>query len=233
MNETLLDLGALDPLFSRHLGDASARREWFTAMLRSAFVLTITDSYRSFGELGAAALDAVAATRGVDLGESERAELLGGLRSLPPHGEVPDALARLASTGLTVAALTNSTLEVAREQMASSGLDRHLDAVLSADTVRRLKPAPEPYLAATETLAVAPEDAWMVAAHDWDVLGAGAAGLQPAYVARPGQTFTPLDRLPAVRGADLDSVVNQILASVEGGNAGSSRRGHPRRRRAL
>ena len=29
VNETLLDLGALDPPFERAFGDAAARREWF------------------------------------------------------------------------------------------------------------------------------------------------------------------------------------------------------------
>ena len=214
VNETLLDLAALDPLFARHLGDATARREWFATMLRSAFVATITDAYRPFGELGAAALDAVAAGRGVDLDEPAKAEILGGLRRLPPHTEVPGALARLGGSGMTVAALTNSTLEVAREQMAWSGLDRHLDAVHSADAVRRLKPAPEPYLSALEALAVGPQEAWMVAAHDWDLQGAAAVGLRPAYVARPGQLFAPPDLLPAVNGPDLDAVVEQILAAA-------------------
>ena len=41
VNETLLDLRALDPVFERAFGDSSARREWFGQMLQSAFVATI------------------------------------------------------------------------------------------------------------------------------------------------------------------------------------------------
>ena len=34
VNETLLDLGALDPVFAAAFGDAVARREWFAESLR-------------------------------------------------------------------------------------------------------------------------------------------------------------------------------------------------------
>ena len=42
VNETLLDLTALDPEFERAFGTASARVQWFQAMLSSAFLATIT-----------------------------------------------------------------------------------------------------------------------------------------------------------------------------------------------
>jgi hypothetical protein len=42
VNETLLDLGALDPHFERVFGDAAVRREWFATMLQSALLLTVT-----------------------------------------------------------------------------------------------------------------------------------------------------------------------------------------------
>src|SRR5438093_1283871 len=42
VNETLLDLGALDPQFARVFGDPAVRREWFATMLQSALLLTVT-----------------------------------------------------------------------------------------------------------------------------------------------------------------------------------------------
>jgi len=56
VNETLLDLAALDPLFERVFGDAAVRGLWFNQMLQSAFVATMTDAYVTFGESAAAAL---------------------------------------------------------------------------------------------------------------------------------------------------------------------------------
>jgi len=45
VNETLLDLAALDAPFEQVFGDASVRRAWFAEVLRSAFVSVITDRY--------------------------------------------------------------------------------------------------------------------------------------------------------------------------------------------
>jgi 2-haloacid dehalogenase len=44
VNETLLDLAVLDPLFERAFGDASVRQSWFNQMLQSALVSNITDA---------------------------------------------------------------------------------------------------------------------------------------------------------------------------------------------
>jgi hypothetical protein len=72
VNETLLDLAGLDPHFERVLGDAGMRRAWFTQMLQSALVATITGAYRPFGEIGLAALAMTAEQAGVELRDPNR-----------------------------------------------------------------------------------------------------------------------------------------------------------------
>lgn len=61
VNETLLDLGALDPRFEEAFGDASARKEWFNQLLTSWLTATVTGVYHNFGELGLSALTMIAA----------------------------------------------------------------------------------------------------------------------------------------------------------------------------
>src|SRR6266487_4845157 len=95
VNETLLDLRALDAQFVRVFGDADVRQAWFTQMLHNAFVATITGPYRDFGQLGAAALEMVAARRGVTITHEEKHAILGEMRRLPPHPETQRALERL------------------------------------------------------------------------------------------------------------------------------------------
>src|ERR687893_916248 len=178
--ETLLDLAALDPLFERAFGDAAVRRAWFQQVLQSAFMATITGAYSDFGAVGAAALQMTAEREGVRLSEEDRQEILGGMRELPPHPEVPAALDLLRDAGLRLAALTNNTAEVAEAQLQNAGLSDRFEKILSADVVRRLKPAPEPYRAAAEALGVGTGEVRLVAAHAWDVAGApgprGGAG---------------------------------------------------------
>jgi 2-haloacid dehalogenase len=132
---------------------------------------------------------------------------------------VAGALRRLRDAGLRLAALTNSTEQVARAQLEYAGLIDLFELVLSADTVRRLKPAPEPYRMAAERLGVAVDQVRLIAAHAWDVAGAGRAGCATAFVARPGKVLDPLVERPEIVGADLAEVADAILA-VEGDGDG-------------
>ena len=211
VNETLLDLGALDPHFERVFGDAGARRAWFLQLLQSALVATVTGVYSTFGTIGAAALEMVAEREGVDLSEEDKQEILGGMRELPPHPEVAESLERLREAGLRMATLTNSTQQVAEAQMENSGLSGYFEQILSADAVKRLKPAPEPYRMAAESLGVEMGQVRLVAAHSWDVAGALRAGCAAAFVARPGMVLDPLVERPDVVGADLREVADRIL----------------------
>jgi 2-haloacid dehalogenase len=211
VNETLLDLGALDPHFERVYGDAGVRRSWFLQLLQSALVATVTGVYSDFGTIGAAALEMVAEREGVYLSEVDKQEILGGMRELPPHPEVAKSLERLREAGLRTATLTNSTREVAEAQMENSGLRGYFEQILSADAVKRLKPAPEPYMMAAESLGVEIGQVRLVAAHSWDVAGALRAGCAAAFVARPGMVLDPLVERPDVVGVDLREVADRIL----------------------
>ena len=211
VNETLLDLGALDPHFEQAFGDAGVRRAWFSQLLQSAFLATITGAYSDFGTIGGAALEMVAERQGVDLPDEDKQKILGGMRELPPHPEVVESLDLLRDAGLRLATLTNSTQQVAEAQMSNSGLRDYFEQVLSADTVGRLKPAPEPYRMAAQSLGVGVEGVRLVAAHAWDVAGALRAGCAAAFVARPGMVLDPLVERPDVVGADLREVAGRIL----------------------
>jgi 2-haloacid dehalogenase len=112
-----------------------------------------------------------------------------------------------------MAALTNSTEQVARAQLEHAGLLDAFELVLSADTVGRLKPAPAPYRMAAERLGVAVDQVRLVAAHAWDVAGAARAGCATAFVARPGKVLDPLVERPEIVGADLAEVADAILAA--------------------
>ena len=65
VNETLLDLAAMDPHFQRIFGDAGVRRAWFDQMIQSALVSTVTGAYSQFGALAMAALEMTAEQAGM------------------------------------------------------------------------------------------------------------------------------------------------------------------------
>jgi 2-haloacid dehalogenase len=201
VNETLLDLRALDPLF----GDAARRKRWFGQMLQIAFVGVITDQYIDFGSAQRAALEML----GEDLDPDDVA---AAMRSLPLHPDVAPALDRLREGGLTLCSLTNSALDTSRAQLEHAGIADRFEAILSADTVQRLKPAPEPYRHVADTFGVDIGDVTLVACHAWDCAGALAAGAQAAFVRRPGMVLGPVGPRPGIVGDDLGEVATLILA---------------------
>lgn len=211
VNETLLDVAALDPFFAEMFGQPSVRREWFGQMLQSAFVSTITGTYRDFGTLAMGALDMVAERHGRPVTDEDRSDLREGMRALPPHPEVRSAMERLHAAGFRLATLTNSTRQVGEAQLSNAGLDDLLEQMLSADEVGRLKPAPDPYRMAAERLGVGIGDIRLIAAHSWDVAGALSAGCAAAFVARPGQVLDPTAARPDIVGANLDEVAMRII----------------------
>lgn len=214
VNETLLDLGSLDPLFQDAFGDAGTRRSWFQTVLQSALVSTVIGEYRDFTEIQYAALDTVARRLDVEVDRSVRDAIVGGMKTLSPHPDVLPALTRLRAAGFHLATLTNSPRDVATAQMEHAGLARLFDQRLSADAVRRLKPAPEPYRFAAKSLGVPTDQILLIAAHDWDVAGAQKAGCRTAFVARPGATPNPLFPPPDLTARDLIDLADRILAEA-------------------
>jgi 2-haloacid dehalogenase len=213
VNETLLDLGALDPLFERVFGSAAARTQWFGQMLQIAFTGGLTGRYVDFSTAQEAALEMIAAAHDVTLDTRTRAEVRDGMRTLPPHADADAALARLHDSPLRVVALTNSPLDVARAQLSHAGVEHHFDAILSADEVQALKPRAEAYALVADRLEVPLADVRLVAAHAWDVSGALAAGCTAAFVLRAGKFPSPIGPQPDVVGRDLAEVADAILSA--------------------
>ena len=212
VNETMLDLRALDPLFSGWFGNAAARREWFAQTLHFALTLAATREFRSFGEVGRAALTALANRRQAHLPEDAFDQLRGELIRLPAHQDVAPALKQLRAAGIRTAALSNNPLPVLREQLENAGLTALFDEVMSVDEAGTLKPAPEVYHYAIDRIQVAPAATWMVAAHGWDIAGAMRAGLRGAFLARPGQAPDPFAP-PEIVAGDLNEVARAIIVS--------------------
>ncbi len=213
VNETLLDLAAMDPHFQRIFGDPGVRVTWFDQLVQSALVATVTGAYQQFGAVAMAALEMTAERAGVELSDDDKQAVATQMRRLPAHPEVAGALRRLRDAGLRLASLTNSTEQVARAQLEHAGLIDIFEQVLSADTVHRLKPAPEPYLMAADRLGVPIGEVRLIAAHAWDVAGAARAGCATAFVARPGKVLDPLVERPGILGADLAEVADAILTA--------------------
>ncbi len=214
VNETLLDIAELASSFRSAFGSDALLPTWFGRMLRDSLVATVTDQYRRFDELGTAALQAVAGEAGQELDAGTAAAVVEGMRNLPAHPDVPVALERLASAGYRMATLTNSAPDVIRDQLRNSRLESYFEHQISVDDVRVFKPHPATYEHAARRLGVGIGRLRLIAAHDWDVVGAVRAGARAGYVAR----YAPLNAdpvdMPDLVGHDLGAVADQLLATA-------------------
>ncbi len=211
VNETLLDLRVLDAHFDKLLGVPGLRAQWFAQMLQLSFVGGLTAHYVDFSTAQRAALHMLAERLGTPVSEQDVDTMVDRMSSLPPHPEVAGALARLRETSLSVVALTNSVQAVAHAQLTNAGIRDHFDRVMSADSVRALKPAPAPYRSVADAFGVEIDQVRLVAAHSWDVSGALAAGARAAFVARPSMVLSPIGPQPDIVSPDIAAVVDAII----------------------
>lgn len=211
VNETLLDLAALDPIFDRLFGDATARREWFATVLRTSMAMTVAGVEGNFVEVAGAALRMVGDARGVELPNGALADVATAMREMPPHPDVVAGLSTLRDADVPMIALTNSPQATADAQLANAGMADFFDRVMSVEPTGRFKPHRAVYEMAATTVGRPPQDLMMVAAHDWDIAGAMAAGYEGALIVRPGMAANPIFPNPTLVGSDLVEIASQIV----------------------
>lgn len=212
VNETLLDIMTLEPLFQRLFGTSHVMREWFAQVILYSEALTISGLYEPFGKLGAATLRMLGQIKGVEITEKDIDALRTTMQSLPAHPDAAGALERLRDAGFRLVTLTNSAPEAAEAQMQHSGLREYFECRFTVDPVRRYKPAPETYRHVAKALGVETSQLRMVAAHAWDTIGAQQAGCSAALVTRPGNAPVPIGPQPDIVGVDLHAVSERIIA---------------------
>jgi len=98
VNETLLDLDSIRPVFDRIFGDPAAMRLWFANLITHSEALTLAGVYVPFTDIGGAVLRMLAATRDVTISDADAAELTDRFATMPPHPEVPGRCAGCATT---------------------------------------------------------------------------------------------------------------------------------------
>jgi 2-haloacid dehalogenase len=129
-------------------------------------------------------LDVVLRELGIDLPESDRAELTKAWHRLKPWPDVVGGLTDLRA-GHIIAPCSNGHIAQSVNLAKYAGLP--WDAILGAELARAYKPDPEVYLASVHALGLEPRDVCMVAAHNGDLLAAQELGLRTAFVPRPAE----------------------------------------------
>lgn len=150
---------------------------WFAQVLRDAFALEVTAVYKPFREVAAAALENVMVRSGISLGSTKIDHVLEGFSELSPHPDAGAAFQRLHDAQIRIVALTNGSAKVTQKLLQSGGLKPFVERMISIEDVGHWKPHRDVYLHAAKSMNVEPHQLALVAAHAWDIHGAGRAGL--------------------------------------------------------
>ncbi len=212
VNETLLDLGTMEPTFQRTFGDNSAMRLWFANLILYSAALTAAGRYVPFTDIGSAAMKMLADTRGIKIDDKDKKELTEKFSTMPPYPEVPVALRKLRGAGFRLFTLTDNLLEVQTRQLAHGGIVDLFERRFSADGVKHHKPSREAYGYVEKELGARPSQFCLIACHTWDTLGAVAAGWQAALIKRAGNDVLGVGPQPQIVGSDLNDVADQLIA---------------------
>jgi 2-haloacid dehalogenase len=212
VNETLLDLESVAPIFSRIFGDGAVMRLWFADLILYSEALTLAGAYVPFTDIGAAVLAMLAKTRGIAISDSDKADLTNTFATMPPHPEVPAALDKLREAGFRLFTLTDNLLEIQTRQLEHGGIVDRFERRFSVDKVGHHKPSHEAYAYVEAQLGARPSDMLLIASHTWDTIGALGAGWRAALIKRPGNEVLGVGPQPEVLGTDLNDVADQLIA---------------------
>ncbi|RKF15744.1 haloacid dehalogenase type II [Alginatibacterium sediminis] len=213
INETVLDLSRLKPLFSGAFGDQSLTGIWFSWLLHSSTVCALTHVKSDFAKLAAAALDKLAAARGMNNDFEGREQILSTFANLEAHQDIKPALSKLREAGYKCVAFSNSSSALISAQISHAGLSEYFDAIISVEEFGSFKPDAQVYQCAANKLNAPIEELRLVATHDWDTHGALSAGMQAAYIDRGGMPYHPLYLRPNIEATNMLELASLIIAA--------------------
>lgn len=180
---------------------ATLSATWRQKQLEYTWLRALMGRYVDFWAVTESALHHAIRRLGLSATERQIAGLMNAYLSLACFPEVTTALERLA--GHPRAILSNGSPKMLEAAVASSGLARHLDHIISVDAVRTYKPCPEVYALGPERLGIPAAELLFVSSNAWDVAGAKAFGYQVAWCNR---TNAPAEEL----GVSADVVVSSL-----------------------
>jgi 2-haloacid dehalogenase len=213
VNETLIDIDSLAPLFESIFGDRQVLREWFGQLIMYSMAATLSGVYVDFFTLGQGVLRMVGETHSVDVSENDLSGIREHMLTMPAHPDVEEGLTTLRDNGFRLVTLTNSPPNPGGlSPLQHAGLGPLFEHQLSVDAVGRFKPAREVYDGVCRELDVAADQCMMVAAHVWDTVGAQSAGFAGALITRPGNAPLRVEGLPqpTVIASDLIDLAAQL-----------------------
>jgi len=155
---------------------------WRMKQLEYTWLRSMMGRYADFWTVTREALAYTLNTLGLKASDTHFDAIAEAYNRLTPYPDAAEALESLKAYRCAI--LSNGSPAMLSALTASSGLGRHLEAVMSVDAKRVFKPDPRAYELVRETMGVAPEEVMFVSSNGFDVSGAKSFGFRVARIER-------------------------------------------------
>ena len=206
---TLFDVYAVEALLESRFpgrGRAIALR-WRDKQIEYSRLRTLSDRYADFWSVTVDALEYACEFEQVSLDDVTRAQLLAVYERLPAHREVPAAIRALVARGFSLAVLSNANKAMLEAALIAAGLRPWFAYVLSVESVRKFKTAPEAYRLGPEAFGRPASELLFVSSNGWDAAGAAWFGYPAYWINRAGGPAERLDASPIATGRTMTDLV--------------------------
>jgi len=170
--------------------------------------------FRPFSELTRLSLEYTLDWLRLDRASGQVAMLMRQYDHLRPFPETLAVLQKIKGLGLTTAILSNGSADMLASAVRSGEMAGALDHVISVDSIRLYKTAPESYALVLKKIPVSKGEVLFVSSNAWDALGATWFGFTTHWVNRQRLPFEALTPHPQYFGEDLHSVLDTLGAGI-------------------
>ncbi len=208
---TLFDVHSpVNKMAARVGDDAQAVSDlWRLKHVSYSWLRSLMGEYVPFWQVTGESLDYALAAYGID-DKCLRDELLNLYLTLDAYGDATVALAGLKDMGRATAILSNGSPDMLDAAVTHSGLDKHLDYVLSVAEVGVYKPDPRVYQLVLDRMNIKAEQVCFVSANTWDAQAGANFGFQTARIDRFGLIDENIPGKPKLMLKSLEELLGVV-----------------------
>ncbi len=184
---------------------------WRDKQIEYTRLRSMCSTYKPFWEVTQDALVFTCRKLGLDLGFDAQHVLMAQYAKLPAFPENKSVLERLQEQGFKLAILTNANPQMLDLAVKSAGLESLFDHLLSVDSVRKFKTAPEAYQLGTDLFGLPAKNILFVSSNCWDVCGASWFGYKTFWANRAAAPLEELGVTPDGEGRSLDDLLSFVV----------------------
>ncbi|QHQ63410.1 haloacid dehalogenase type II [Anaerocolumna sedimenticola] len=181
---------------------------WRQKQLEYSWLRSLMDRYQDFWSLTGDALSYALDELNLQYSKGTIEDILNEYLYLDLYPEVVESLQAFRPWKLSI--LSNGSPKMLKELAANTNLDKHMDAIISVDSLKTYKPKANVYNLAVENLGVNKNEILFVSSNGWDVAGSKSFGFTVGWINRLNKPVERLGIEPNYIVSNLAELANKV-----------------------